>query len=229
MDVKSSVLLAVEMLLISLPQHNVKHSDSSCIGMGHCLCGVSTTTRDESKWHIAVGVDWRLERDTIKLVIKFIFILFTIVLTNSCVQLPITKLIITFFIALVQVIPILLSIVAFIKTLTFAGLFIISILLVTTIYNMAGYQMRAKAIFDDLLQHGRMPNAKMANPSLEVCPNFEGNLYEDICNDLIAATGATAEEVVARLTEMWTHGHNKRIQEWNQQWEEEAQAEAEIK
>jgi hypothetical protein len=28
---------------------------------------------------------------------------------------------------------------------------------------------------------------------------------------------------------MWTHGHNKRIQEWNQQWEEEAQAEAEIK
>ncbi|KAG2134974.1 hypothetical protein BD769DRAFT_1385597 [Suillus cothurnatus] len=34
----------------------------------------------------------------------------------------------------------------------------------------------------------------MADPSLEVCPNFVGNLYEDIQNDLIAATGATAEE-----------------------------------
>jgi hypothetical protein len=68
----------------------------------------------------------------------------------------------------------------------------------------------------------------MANPSLEVCPDFEGNLYEDICNNLIAATGATAEEVVAQLTETWTCRHNKRIQEWNQQWEEEAQAEAEI-
>jgi len=67
-------------------------------------------------------VNLRLERDTIKPIIKFIFILFTIVLTNSCVQLPIAKLIITFFIALVQVIPILLSIVAFIKTLTYEGL-----------------------------------------------------------------------------------------------------------
>jgi hypothetical protein len=55
----------------------------------------------------------------------------------------------------------------------------------------------------------------MANPSLEVCPDFEGNLYEDIRNDLIAATGATIEEVVAWLTETWTCGHNKRIQEWN--------------
>jgi hypothetical protein len=55
----------------------------------------------------------------------------------------------------------------------------------------------------------------MTDPSLEVCPNFEGNLYKDIHNDLIAATGATAEEVIAQLTETWTHGHNKRIQEWN--------------
>ncbi|KAG2137183.1 hypothetical protein BD769DRAFT_1352001 [Suillus cothurnatus] len=68
----------------------------------------------------------------------------------------------------------------------------------------------------------------MADPSLEVRPDFEGNLYEDIRNDLIAATGATAEEVVAWLTETWTRGHNKRIQEWNRQREEEAQAEAEI-
>ncbi|KAG2100881.1 hypothetical protein BD769DRAFT_1676888 [Suillus cothurnatus] len=34
----------------------------------------------------------------------------------------------------------------------------------------------------------------MADPSLEVRPDFEGNLYEDIRNDLIAATGATVEE-----------------------------------
>jgi hypothetical protein len=68
----------------------------------------------------------------------------------------------------------------------------------------------------------------MADPSLEVRPDFGGNLYEDIRNDLIAATGATVEEVVARLTETWTRGHNERIQEWNRQREEEAQAEAEI-
>jgi hypothetical protein len=48
----------------------------------------------------------------------------------------------------------------------------------------------------------------MADPSLEVCPDFAGDLYASICEDLIAATGAGAQEVVDRLVGTWTEGHN---------------------
>ncbi|KAG1793830.1 uncharacterized protein HD556DRAFT_446303 [Suillus plorans] len=68
----------------------------------------------------------------------------------------------------------------------------------------------------------------MADPSLEVCPDFAGDLYAAIRTDLVNATGTTHEAVAERLRDAWTTGHEARILEWNRQREEEAQAEAEI-
>ncbi|KAG1784875.1 uncharacterized protein HD556DRAFT_1314729 [Suillus plorans] len=68
----------------------------------------------------------------------------------------------------------------------------------------------------------------MANPSFETCPDFDGPAYANICDDIRRATGQTQEEVIVRLTQSWTDGHNERVDEWNQNREQEAaQQEAE--
>ncbi|KAG2147225.1 hypothetical protein BD769DRAFT_1345936 [Suillus cothurnatus] len=68
----------------------------------------------------------------------------------------------------------------------------------------------------------------MADPSLEVCPDFAGDLYTAIRLDLVNATGTTHQAVAERLKDAWTAGHELRVLEWNRQREEEAQAEAEV-
>ncbi|KAG2738450.1 hypothetical protein P692DRAFT_201798413 [Suillus brevipes Sb2] len=68
----------------------------------------------------------------------------------------------------------------------------------------------------------------MADPSLETCPDFAGDIYAGIRNDLTAATGDQPQEVIDRLVAAWTEGHNARVLEWNQRREEEAREEAEI-
>ncbi|KAG1870481.1 hypothetical protein C8R48DRAFT_770932 [Suillus tomentosus] len=62
----------------------------------------------------------------------------------------------------------------------------------------------------------------MADPSFEICPDFDGPAYANICDDIRQATGQTQEAVVACLTQSWTVGHNQRIDEWNQNREQEA-------
>ncbi|KAG1791072.1 uncharacterized protein HD556DRAFT_1486952 [Suillus plorans] len=62
----------------------------------------------------------------------------------------------------------------------------------------------------------------MANPSFEICPDFDGPAYANICDDIRRATGQTQEEVIVRLTQSWTDGHNERVDEWNQNREQEA-------
>ncbi|KAG0692685.1 hypothetical protein DFH29DRAFT_817267 [Suillus ampliporus] len=61
----------------------------------------------------------------------------------------------------------------------------------------------------------------MADPSNEVCPDFNGNAYANICDDICRATAETQEAVVLRLTQSWTAGHNQRVDEWNQNREQE--------
>ncbi|KAG1827431.1 uncharacterized protein BJ212DRAFT_1257667 [Suillus subaureus] len=68
----------------------------------------------------------------------------------------------------------------------------------------------------------------MADPSLEICPDFARDLYARIRDDLVAATGAEPQAVIDRLIGTWTEGHQARVLKWNQQREEEARAEAEI-
>lgn len=55
----------------------------------------------------------------------------------------------------------------------------------------------------------------MADPSNEVCPDFNGDAYTDIREDIRRATGGTQEAVVLRLSQSWTIGHNQRVNEWN--------------
>ncbi|KAG1859981.1 hypothetical protein C8R48DRAFT_605470 [Suillus tomentosus] len=68
----------------------------------------------------------------------------------------------------------------------------------------------------------------MADPSLEVCPDFDGPAYANICDDIRRATGQSQEDVVTRLTQSWTDGHNQRVNEWNLNREQEAAEAAEI-
>lgn len=65
----------------------------------------------------------------------------------------------------------------------------------------------------------------MVDPSLEECPDFDGPAYANICDDIQRATGQTQEDVIIRLTQSWTDGHNQRVDEWNQE-REQAAAEA---
>jgi hypothetical protein len=68
----------------------------------------------------------------------------------------------------------------------------------------------------------------MADPSFEVCPDFAGDLFEGIRNDLVNATGTTHQAVADRLREAWEVGHETRVRDWNRQRDEAAQEEAEI-
>ncbi|KAG2757191.1 hypothetical protein P692DRAFT_20867773 [Suillus brevipes Sb2] len=61
----------------------------------------------------------------------------------------------------------------------------------------------------------------MADPSNEVCPDFNGDAYTDIREDISRATGGTQEAIVLRLSQSWTIGHNQRVNEWNQNRERE--------
>ncbi|KAG1883874.1 uncharacterized protein F5891DRAFT_1243021 [Suillus fuscotomentosus] len=65
--------------------------------------------------------------------------------------------------------------------------------------------------------------ALVADPTLEVIPDFAGNAYAGIRADLQAATNQTEEEVVTRLSDTWNADHNARIAEWNQDQEAEAE------
>ncbi|KAG2050957.1 hypothetical protein BDR06DRAFT_890770 [Suillus hirtellus] len=69
--------------------------------------------------------------------------------------------------------------------------------------------------------------ALVANPILEVIPDFAGNAYAGIHVDLQAATNQTKEEVVTHLSDTWNADHNARIAEWNQDQEAEAKVLAE--
>ncbi|KAG1784355.1 uncharacterized protein HD556DRAFT_1315152 [Suillus plorans] len=68
----------------------------------------------------------------------------------------------------------------------------------------------------------------MADPSLEVCPDFTGDLFAAIREDLVNATGSTHQAVADRLRNVWVVDHEARVLEWNHQRDEEAQEEAEI-
>ncbi|KAG2098718.1 uncharacterized protein F5147DRAFT_582938 [Suillus discolor] len=68
--------------------------------------------------------------------------------------------------------------------------------------------------------------ALVADPTLEVMPDFAGVLYNSIREDLAAATNQTKEQVAARLERAWRDGNNVRVAEWNQHHDEEAQAAA---
>ncbi|KAG1734169.1 hypothetical protein EDB19DRAFT_1639280 [Suillus lakei] len=61
----------------------------------------------------------------------------------------------------------------------------------------------------------------MADPSNEVCPDFNGNAYTNICDDICQATAETQAAVIQHLTQSWTVGHNQRVNEWNQNREQE--------
>jgi hypothetical protein len=69
----------------------------------------------------------------------------------------------------------------------------------------------------------------MADPSLEVCPDFASEFYEAIRADLAAATNAGPQEIIDRLVETWTAGHDARVAEWNRRRDEEAQEEEELR
>ncbi|KAG1865711.1 hypothetical protein C8R48DRAFT_600975 [Suillus tomentosus] len=69
--------------------------------------------------------------------------------------------------------------------------------------------------------------ALVADPTLEVIPDFAGNAYAGIRADLQAATNQTEEEVVTRLSDTWNADHNARVAEWNQDQEAEARVLAE--
>ncbi|KAG1870572.1 hypothetical protein C8R48DRAFT_771022 [Suillus tomentosus] len=69
--------------------------------------------------------------------------------------------------------------------------------------------------------------ALVADPTLEVIPDFAGNAYAGIRADLQVATNQTEEEVVTRLSDTWNVDHNARIAEWNQDQEAEARVLAE--
>ncbi|KAG1815936.1 uncharacterized protein BJ212DRAFT_1481001 [Suillus subaureus] len=68
----------------------------------------------------------------------------------------------------------------------------------------------------------------MADPALEVCPDFARDLYAAICLDLVNTTNTTHQAVAERLRDAWTASHELRVLEWNCQREEEVQAEAEV-
>jgi hypothetical protein len=63
----------------------------------------------------------------------------------------------------------------------------------------------------------------MADPSLEVCPDFASEFYDGIRADLAAATNAQPQEVIDRLVESWTAGHEARVADWNRRHDEEIQ------
>ncbi|KAG1769852.1 hypothetical protein EDD22DRAFT_770699 [Suillus occidentalis] len=69
----------------------------------------------------------------------------------------------------------------------------------------------------------------MADPSLEVCPDFASEFYEAIRADLAAATNAGPQEIIDRLVETWMAGHDVRVAEWNRRRDEEAQEEEELR
>ncbi|KAG2128895.1 uncharacterized protein EDB93DRAFT_1095808, partial [Suillus bovinus] len=66
-----------------------------------------------------------------------------------------------------------------------------------------------------------------ADPSLEICPDFAGDLFAAI-QDLIIMMGTTHQAIAERLRNTWITGHEERILQWNCRQEEDTQAEAEI-
>ncbi|OJA11464.1 hypothetical protein AZE42_12660 [Rhizopogon vesiculosus] len=63
----------------------------------------------------------------------------------------------------------------------------------------------------------------MVDSTAEVCPDFAVEFYDNIRGDIRTATGRPDVQTIDRLIQSWTEGHNHRVEEWNQQWEEEEQ------
>ncbi|OAX41703.1 hypothetical protein K503DRAFT_767424, partial [Rhizopogon vinicolor AM-OR11-026] len=70
-------------------------------------------------------------------------------------------------------------------------------------------------------------NLNMVDPTAEVCPNFAAELYDNIQGDIHTTIRQPDAQIIDRLIQSWTEGHNRRVGEWNQQREEEEQAIAE--
>ncbi|KAG6376622.1 hypothetical protein JVT61DRAFT_1605 [Boletus reticuloceps] len=65
----------------------------------------------------------------------------------------------------------------------------------------------------------------MADPNLEIRPDFASEPYEGIRHVMADTTGETHQQVAQRLAEAWDVEHNTRIDAWNHQQEEERQVE----
>jgi len=64
--------------------------------------------------------------------------------------------------------------------------------------------------------------ALLTDPSNEVCLNFATDLFR--LNDIRQGTEASDDNVIARLVQLWTQDHNKRLVQWTAQWAAAAQA-----
>ncbi|KIK76245.1 hypothetical protein PAXRUDRAFT_18349 [Paxillus rubicundulus Ve08.2h10] len=63
----------------------------------------------------------------------------------------------------------------------------------------------------------------MANPSLERCPDFSGEVYRTIHDTLAQVVNENDQQVTEHLTAAWDIDHNLQIEAWNQQQIIEAQ------
>ena len=57
-----------------------------------------------------------------------------------------------------------------------------------------------------------MPQIKR-DPGLEVCPNFTSPHYDPL-RDLLTNAGATVEEALTQLTEVWNQENQERKEAW---------------
>jgi hypothetical protein len=65
----------------------------------------------------------------------------------------------------------------------------------------------------------------MADPNLEVRPDFTSEPYEGIRHVMSEATGEMHQQAATRLAEAWDVEHHVHIDAWNRQQEEECQVE----
>ncbi|KAG6375109.1 hypothetical protein JVT61DRAFT_3303 [Boletus reticuloceps] len=65
----------------------------------------------------------------------------------------------------------------------------------------------------------------MADPNLEIRPDFTSEPYDGIRHVMADATGETHQQVAECLAEAWDIEHNTCIDAWNHQQEEERQVE----
>ncbi|KAG9312182.1 hypothetical protein JVU11DRAFT_7477 [Chiua virens] len=57
----------------------------------------------------------------------------------------------------------------------------------------------------------------MADPNLEIRPDFAAVLYQPVCNAIIAANNLNDDEAIAILQNAWDMDHDTRVAAWNQQ------------
>ncbi|OJA14053.1 hypothetical protein AZE42_05210 [Rhizopogon vesiculosus] len=56
-------------------------------------------------------------------------------------------------------------------------------------------------------------NLNMVDPTAEVCPDFAAEFYDNIRGDIGTAIGQPDVQIIDRLIQSWTKGHNRRVGE----------------